>query len=162
MHYLLVAPQKKINQQNLNHGFFAIFRVLSLPKKNSTIIYLFWLTTKFSSSPRFLSQVLKKVFRGLLSNRDIQWMKCTERPHNHTKFYVLGNFLGVRKWQNSSSGSDKTKNLIYKVPFTLHTLVELIHNSTNAKEHKKSDKCLQKTVSKLVLALLEYKKLDKR
>ena len=23
------------------------------------------------------------------------------------KFYVLGNFLGVRKWQNSSSGSDK-------------------------------------------------------
>ena len=31
--------QKKINQQNLNHRFFATFRVSSLPEKNSTIIF---------------------------------------------------------------------------------------------------------------------------
>ena len=43
------------------------------------------------------------------------------------------------------SGSDKTpfpevtklRFFIYKVPFILHQLVELFHNSTNAKEQKK-------------------------
>ena len=38
---------------------------------------------------------------------------------------------------NPISGSDKTEIFIYKVPFTLQLLVELIHNSTNAKEQKK-------------------------
>ena len=83
-----------------------------------------------------MAQVLKKVFWGLLSNHDLQWIKLTKRLHIYTKIYVFGNFSGVRKWQNSSSGSDETKIFIYKVPFTLHPLVELIQNSTNAKEQK--------------------------
>ena len=58
------------------------------------------------------------------------------------KFYVLGNFSGFRKWQNSVSGSDKTEILVYKLPITLHSLVELIHNSTNANEQKKLDKSM--------------------
>ena len=37
-----------------------------------------------------------------------------------------------RKWQNSISGSDKNEIFIYKVPFTLNLLVELIHNCTIA------------------------------
>ena len=51
------------------------------------------------------------------------------------------------------SGSDKTalpevtklRFFIYKVPFILHQLVELFHNSTNAKEQKnlRSQKELQ-------------------
>ena len=35
------------------------------------------------------------------------------------------------------SESDKAKIYIYKVPFTLHPLVELFHISTNAKEEEK-------------------------
>ena len=56
-------------------------------------------------------------------------------PYIHTKFYVLGNFSGFRKWQNSISGSDETD-------ISLHSLVELIDNSTNEKEQKKSDKSM--------------------
>ena len=42
------------------------------------------------------------------------------------------------------------------MPFTLHLLVELIHNSTNAKELKnQTSQCLQKRLSKLVLPLPE-------
>ena len=99
------------------------------------------------------------MFSGLMSNRDIQLMKLTKRRHNHTKLYFLGNFSCVRKWQNSSSGSDKTKIFIYKVSFTLHLLVELIHNSTIAKEQtNRTSQCLQIRVSKLVSSLLEHKK----
>ena len=58
------------------------------------------------------------------------------KPNIHTKFYVLGTFSGFQKQQSSISGSDKTDIFIYKVPFTLHLLVELTHNSTNAKEQK--------------------------
>ena len=53
--------------------------------------------TKFSASPRFLAQVFKKVFWGLLSKYDIQRMKLTKRRHHHAQFYVLGNFSAVRK-----------------------------------------------------------------
>ena len=130
----LLTAIKIINQQNLDHQFFPIFRVSSLPEKISTTIFF---NGKPNASSRFLAQVLKKVFWGLLSNFSIQWIKLTKRPYNHTKFFVLVNFSGFRKWQNSSSGSDETKIFIYKVPFTVHPLVELIHNSTNPK-------CLQK------------------
>ena len=99
------------------------------------------------------------MFSGLLSNRDIQWMKLTKRPHNHSKLYFLEKFSCVQKWQNSSSGSDKIKIFIYKVSFTLHLLVELIHNSTIAKEQtNRTSQCLQNRVSKLVSSLLEHKK----
>ena len=129
--------KKIINQQNHNHWFLATFRVLSLPEKKFYRHIFFKRKPKFSASPRFPSQVFKNVFWGLLTNRDIQWIKLTKRPYNHTNFYIFWNFSGVRKWLNSSSGSDETKLLIYKVPFTLHPLVELIHNTTNAKEQKK-------------------------
>ena len=88
-------------------------------------------------------------------------MKLTKRPHNHTKFNALENF--------QVSGSDQTpvmevtnlNNLIYKVVFTLHPLVELIHNSSNAKEPKNlTSQCLQKRASKLVLSLPRHKKIE--
>ena len=120
----------------------ATFRISSPPEKNSTTIF-FWWNIKFSSCSRFWAQVLKRVFRGLLSNRDIQWVKLLKTPHIHTQlFYVLWNLSGVRKWQNSISGSDKIEIFIYKVSFTLHSVVKLIHNSTNEKEPKKSDKSM--------------------
>ena len=75
-------------------------------------------------------------------------MKLIKTPHIYTKFYVLGNFPSFRKCRNSISGSEETDIFIYKVPFTLHSLIELIHNS---KRRKKLD-------SKLVLSLLENKK----
>ena len=64
------------------------------------------------------------------------------------------------------SGSDKTsftetEIFIYKVPFTLHSLVELVHNSTNAKEQKNwKSQCLQKRALKIVLSLREQKKVE--
>ena len=64
-------------------------------------------------------------------------MNLTNRPGNITQIYILRKILCFRKWQNSSSGSDKTKIFIEKVPFTLHQLVGLMHNRTNAKEQKK-------------------------
>ena len=79
------------------------------------------------------------MFRGLLSNRYIQWMSFTNRPPIQPLFYVFWNFLGVQKWQKSISGSDKTKIFIYKVPFTFHPSVGLMHNSTTAKEKQKKD-----------------------
>ena len=155
--------QKIINQKTEIIDFlpllgFRHFRKKILPP------YFFWWKTTFSASPRFLAQVFKKVFRGLLSNGDIQWIKLTKRPLNHTTIFVLGNFSRFRKWQNSSSGSDETKIFfIYKVPFTLHLLVELIHNSTNAKEQKnRTSQCLQKRASKLVSSLPEHKKWEKK
>ena len=79
--------------------------------------------------------------------------------HINKKFYVFGKFSGVWKWRNYISGSDKTKIFIYKVPFTLHSLGELIHYSTNAKEQKnRTTQCLQKRASKLVSSLPEHKK----
>ena len=82
-------------------------------------------------------------------------------PHIHTKFYVLGNFSGFLKWQNSISGSDKTEIFIYRVPCTIHSLVELIHNSANAKEQKNwTNQCLQKRALKLVSSLPEHNKVE--
>ena len=47
------------------------------------------------------------------------------------------------------------------MPFTLHSLVELIHNSTNAKEQKnRTSQCLQKRGSKLISSLPEHKKVE--
>ena len=62
------------------------------------------------------------------------------------------------------SGSDKTpfpevtklRFFIYKVPFILHQLVKLFHNSTNAKEPKKIGQ-VKKSV-KVSFSLLEHKK----
>ena len=61
-------------------------------------------------------------------------MKLTKTSHIHTKFYVLEKISGFQKWRNSIYGSDESEIFIYKV--------ELIHNSTNAKEQKKSDKSM--------------------
>ena len=133
--------QKIINQQNLNHRFFSKFLGFVTSGKKF-YHHIFFVKPTFFASFRFLAQVLKKVFRGLLSNRHIQWMKLTKRTHIHTKFNVLENWSGVRKWQNSSSGNDKTKIFIYKVPFTLHPVFELINNITKAKKQKKLDKSM--------------------
>ena len=72
---------------------------------------------------------------GSLSNRYIQGMNLTNRPSKHTQFYIL-DFFQV-------SGSDKapipllTKlRFVLTLPFTLHPLVGLMHNSTNAKEQQ--------------------------
>ena len=152
--------QKIINQQNLNHSFRPLLEFCHFQKKNPTTIF-FVKENIFFTSSRFWAQVLQKVHRGLLSKCDIQWVKLTKTPHIHTKFYILGNFSGFRKWQNSISQSDKTEISIYKVPFTLHALVELIHNSTNAKEQKNwTSQCLRKRASKLVSSLLEHKKIE--
>ena len=114
----LLTVTKIINQQTLNHSFFLpLLEFCHFQKKNLTNFFFLW-KIKFSVSSRFWAQGLKKVFRGLLPNHDIQWVKLTEIPHIHTKFYVLGIFWGVRKWQNSIFGSDETKIFIYKVPFT--------------------------------------------
>ena len=63
-------------------------------------------------------------------------MNLTKKPGNITQIYIFRKKLCFRKGQNSSSGSDKTKIFIDKVPFTLHQLVGLMHNRTNAKEQK--------------------------
>ena len=63
-------------------------------------------------------------------------MNLTNRPGNHTQFYIFGHFSGFWKCQNSNSGSDKTKIFIDKGPFTLHPLVGLMQNSTTAREQK--------------------------
>ena len=68
------------------------------------------------------------------------------------KIIRLGKFSGFLKWQNPISGSNKPEIFIYKVPFTFHSLVELIHNSTNAKKNR-TIQCLQKIASKLVSSL---------
>ena len=94
--------QKKIHQQHLNHRLLAYFRVLSLPGKKSTTILIF----EGKPSPRLYSKVLKKVFRGSLSNSYLQWTNLTNRPKNHTQFYMFEIFPAVWKWQNSSSRRD--------------------------------------------------------
>ena len=126
--------QKKINQQNLNNCWGPLLEFCHLR--------IFFYRLIFFMEKSFWAQVLKNVFRGLLSNHDIQWVKLTQTPQIHTKFYILGNFSGFQKWQNSISGSDETEIFIYKVPFTLHLLVELIHNSTICKRTKKLDKSM--------------------
>ena len=135
MHWLLVAPHcyKKNQRQNLNHSVWPLLECCHFRKKNSNTISFKWKIT-FSASSRFWAQVLKKMFKGLLLNRDIQWVKLIKTPHIHTKFYILEKLSGFRKWQNSISGSDKAEIFIYKVPFTIHLLLELILNITNTKE----------------------------
>ena len=165
IYWFLMAPHywNKINQRHLNHRLLAYFRVLSLPEKKSTTILFFEGKPNFFPSPRHYSQVLKKVFRGSLSNSYLQWTNLTNRPKNHTQFYIFGNFPAIRKWQNSSSGRDKTKMFIDKVPFTLHPCVGLMHNSITAKEQKKIAQSMPlKKTSKLVLSLPEQKSLKKR
>ena len=60
--------------------------------------------------------------------------KFTKQPGNHTKFYIFEIISYFPKWQNSDSGSDKTKIFMDKVPITLQPLVALMHNSTTIKE----------------------------
>ena len=86
----------------------------------------------------------------------MQWSNLTFRPIDHVQFYVLGKNLGVRESQNSNTWSHKTEILNDNVPFTLHSLVVLLHNSTTSKKltiwpiH-----CLKKRALKLVLWLPE-------
>ena len=129
VHWLLVAPHcyKIINQQNLNHSFFLPLLEFCHFRKKIWVTFFFWWKIKFSVSFRFWAQVLKKVFRGLLPNHDIQWVKWTKIPHIHTKLFVLGSFWGVRKWRNSIFWGDETKIFIYKVPFTPQLCHEYIY-----------------------------------
>ena len=154
-----MAPHcyKKLSTNKTLIIFFGHFKSFVTSKKILPPYFL--LKIKFSASSRFWAHVFKKVFRGLLSNHDIQWVKLTKTPHIHTKFYILGNFSGVRKWRNSISKSYKTEIFIYNVPFTLHSLVQLIPNSTNAKEQQNlTSQCLQNRASKLALSLSEHQK----
>ena len=85
--------KKRFYQQHLNHWFVATFRVSSLPEKKFYHHIFFWGKTELSPSPRLYAQVLKKVFRGSLSNRHIQWMNLTKRPGNHNQFQIFFNFF---------------------------------------------------------------------
>ena len=139
----LLTATKNNQQQNLNHSFWPLLEFCHFRKKILPPYF-------FDGKSNFLQIIdsepwfWKKVWRGLLSNRDIQWVKLIKTPHIRTTFYFLGIFSGFRKWQNFISGSDKTEIFIYKVPFTLHSMVEVIHNSTNAKEQKNSDNAIKK------------------
>ena len=65
------------------------------------------------------------------------WGKTNCSPsHNHKQFYYFEKLSGFWKQQNSNSWIDKTKTIIYKVPFTVHLMVGLMHNSTTPKTHK--------------------------
>ena len=136
----------------------ATFRVLSLPEKNSTTIFFFDEISTFlkvlDSESRFWKRCSGFCCQTVTYN-EWNWPKHLIYIQIFTFWEI---FSGFRKWQNSISGNDKTEILIYKVSFPLHSLVELIQNSTNAKEQQIwSSQCLQKRASKLV-SLLEHKK----
>ena len=151
--------QKIINQQNRIHSFWPLLEFRHFRKIYSTTIYFCWWKIKFSASSRFWVQVLNKVLGVRRQTVTYNECKKIKTPHIHTKSYILGNFSGFRKWRNSISGRDKTEIFIYKVLFTLYSLVERIHNSTNAKEQKhRTSQCLQKRASTLILSLHEHKK----
>ena len=64
-------------------------------------------------------------------------MGLTNKTRNQPKKIVFETILGVRKWQNSIYGFDKTMICLYKVPFPLQPLVGLMYNGTAAKEQQK-------------------------
>ena len=71
-----------------------------------------------------------------MPNHYIHWMNFIfKKPLNHTKFYAFWKLLGFREWQNCFPEVKKLTFFIYKVHFTLHPLVALMHNTTTAKEH---------------------------
>ena len=89
-------------------------------------------------------------------------MKFTKKPVNHTQFYVKqkNRFLGVTKL---FFRSDKTKMFIYKVFFTLHPSVTLMHNSNTAKEQKnRPSQCLQKKSIKVSYIKSGKEKMEKK
>ena len=99
------AMVKRINKWHLNPTLFDTSRVLSLLKK--FFHHIFWGGNFFFLlCLRFYAQFLKRVFRGLLSNQNIQWMSLTNKPGNQLRFYVFGKFSVVLKCQKSISGSD--------------------------------------------------------
>ena len=126
--------QKRINQQHFTHRFFWQFRVLWLPELSSTINFFLRQKPKFSLSHRLFAQGFKNIVRSSLSNGYMQWSNLYFRPKDHLQFYVSGKNLGVRESQNSNTWSHKKEILINNVPFTLHPLFVLLHNSTTSKE----------------------------
>ena len=87
---------------------------------------------KFSLSHRLFAQVSFKVVRSSSSNGYMQWGNFPFRPRNHVQFDVFEKNIGVRESQNSNSRNHKTAIFIDNVPFTLHSLVGLLHNSTTS------------------------------
>ena len=66
------------------------------------------------------------------------------------------------EWWNFNSGSDKFKIFIAKVPFTLHPLVGILHNSITAKREKILALLKPpKKASKIVLSLPKWNKWEK-
>ena len=160
MHWFLAAPhcctQKRITQQ---HRFF--WTLLGVLHFRNFFLPPYFCLGQFNIFPRpsFYTQVLKKVFRGLLSNHYIQWISFTNKPRNQPPIYVFWNLSGVRKWPNSISGSDKTTIFIYNVPFTLHPLIRLMQNITNTQElNKWPSYCFQKRATKIVWLLSKPRK----
>ena len=85
-----------------------------------------------------------------------EWIWPTDLKIIHN-FALLDCFSGFREWQNSISGSYKTKTFIDNVPFTIIVYLSHVgwamHNITTAKEQKNPSNAL-----KLVLLLSEWKK----
>ena len=132
MHWLLVAPHcyKKINQQNLNHSFWPILEFRQFREK------------------KFYHHIFldgKSNFRQVLDSDPRFWKRCSGvccQTVTYNEWNWPKHLIFKLNWGNSISGSDKTEIFIYKVPFTLHLLVELIHNRTIAKEQKKLDRSM--------------------
>ena len=127
-----LLQKKIIDQQHLNHWFFATFRIVWLLDKNLTINSFFWREHLIFSKSSTLWSGFFYVSMGSLSNRFKQWMNLISRPSNHENFYNLKTIWlpGVTKLKFCQ----ETKIFIDKVPFTLHLLVRVMYNRTNSKE----------------------------
>ena len=83
---------------------------------------------------------------------------------------IMNNFFVLEICQVSGidktliPGSKKLITIIYRVPFTVHLFVGIIHNGTTSQEQKKIDLVyiFKKKMSTLVLSLPEWKKWEKR
>ena len=61
-------------------------------------------------------------------------MNLTDIPGNHTDFFYFWNFFRFPEVTKLQFRKNKTRIGIDKLPFTLHLLIGLMHNSTTAKE----------------------------
>ena len=97
LYWFLLAPcYYKNNQQTATKSFFTSLLQFHHYGKKYIPPYFFRENQLLPYSQPLCSD-FKKVFRGSLSNRYIQWMNLTNRPGKHTQFHIFGNFQGVWK-----------------------------------------------------------------
>ena len=128
--------QKILNQQNLNHSFWPLLEFCHFRGKKSYHYYFLKGKSNFlqvlDSEPRFWKRFLGFVVKPWHTMSDIdQNTSYSYKILRFWKFFSCPEVtkLHFRKWQNLES--------YLQGAFTLHLLVELIHNGTNAKEKKK-------------------------